>query len=410
MRKIFKRIIKGRTEGQSLVEMAIITPLLIFFLIGVFEVGWALRNYLVLVNVNREITRFAVRPGYLNFSTQDDIDTSFLRVRNWASSSVSEQLNLDFSNTGDINNTGSTTLIISHAVIDTGKPCETENDPDCSDCSAFEDPAYNPFPQDDLILHPGLPGYEYQSAQFGPPETVTGVRDTQIDYDSLVTNLAAKNNEFNCEIMKKGGVPSSNNIIITELYHDQPQLFGFPLISNPFTDPVSLYTHTVMRLINAARSSGSVEGSLTSGIDTIGPICLVYPMLADSADTGSPDPENIIQEGWLKWGDLIADDEDYLEYALLYPQMSLNDFDTPGGVKTGSSVNKATVGTPSELADEVDTLQGRKVIIPTSANPSADPVTVDGFVWATIESYDLGTGEVMARFDTTTPLPAACTN
>ncbi|MBN1218571.1 MAG: pilus assembly protein, partial [Anaerolineae bacterium] len=48
------RFMKLRNQrGQSLVEMAIVTPLLIFLLLGVFEVGNAVRNYMVLVNVNR---------------------------------------------------------------------------------------------------------------------------------------------------------------------------------------------------------------------------------------------------------------------------------------------------------------------------------------------------------------------
>ena len=75
-----EKLLTRPAKGQSLVEMAIITPLLIFFMLGIFEVGWALRNYLVLVNVNREITRFAVRPGYLNFSTLADVNTSFQRA------------------------------------------------------------------------------------------------------------------------------------------------------------------------------------------------------------------------------------------------------------------------------------------------------------------------------------------
>jgi Flp pilus assembly protein TadG len=57
-----------KQQGQGLVEMAIITPILIFILIGVFEVGWALRGYLVLINANREAARFAVRQDYLNFA------------------------------------------------------------------------------------------------------------------------------------------------------------------------------------------------------------------------------------------------------------------------------------------------------------------------------------------------------
>ncbi|MFN8453606.1 MAG: hypothetical protein U0401_02865 [Anaerolineae bacterium] len=56
--------------------------------------------------------------------------------------------------------------------------------------------------------------------------------------------------------MKKssGVLPSANNVIITEIYYNQPQLFGFPLISNPFTNPVPMYAQTAMRMIVASRS------------------------------------------------------------------------------------------------------------------------------------------------------------
>jgi Flp pilus assembly protein TadG len=52
----------GLYKGQSLVEVAIIMPLLLLMLLGVFEVGLALRNYLKLVDANREVVRWAVRP------------------------------------------------------------------------------------------------------------------------------------------------------------------------------------------------------------------------------------------------------------------------------------------------------------------------------------------------------------
>ena len=54
-------------RGQSLVEMAIITPLLLLLFIGVLEVGWAIRGYIVLLNADREATRFATRGQYLDF-------------------------------------------------------------------------------------------------------------------------------------------------------------------------------------------------------------------------------------------------------------------------------------------------------------------------------------------------------
>ena len=53
---------KRRMErGQGLLEMAVILPLLLILLLGVVEMGYAMRNYLIIVNANREGCRFAAR-------------------------------------------------------------------------------------------------------------------------------------------------------------------------------------------------------------------------------------------------------------------------------------------------------------------------------------------------------------
>jgi len=53
---------KQRTErGQGLLEMAVILPVLLILMIGVVEIGYALRDYLIVVNANREGCRFAAR-------------------------------------------------------------------------------------------------------------------------------------------------------------------------------------------------------------------------------------------------------------------------------------------------------------------------------------------------------------
>ena len=225
-----------REKGQSLVEMAVITPLLLLFLLGVFEVGNAVRSYLVLVNVNREITRFAIRPNYLDFSTVGSIETSYQRVRDWVDVTLSDQLALDFGDT--VTHTGNATLIISHLVVDTGLPCkDIYTNPNTCDCDALAtNTESDVYPEDDLIIHPGKSGMEFQAKRYGPKQTVTGVRDTRLDYDSLAQELVTENNAFNCKLIKKGGLPSANNMIVTELFIDQRQLFGFPFISNPYTD------------------------------------------------------------------------------------------------------------------------------------------------------------------------------
>lgn len=68
-----KQIFKNQ-KGQSLVEMALITPILLILFIGVFEVGWVLRGFIVLSNANREATRFAAKGTYLNFRDFADTD------------------------------------------------------------------------------------------------------------------------------------------------------------------------------------------------------------------------------------------------------------------------------------------------------------------------------------------------
>lgn len=272
MKRLFYRIRLNSQQGQSLVELAITAPILVFMLLGVLEVGWALRGYLVLTNVNREITRFAIRPGYLDYSVRNNTITSattvgYDKVLSYVYTTLADELPLNFS-------TGQTaTLIISHIVADTGIPFSTTNVA-AFDCSKFvKEPNFyltgtDVFTADDLILHPGLPGYQYFYAYTFP---MTSAYHTKLNYAAEAAQLARENDRFNCELMKKSGgtLPAANNVIITEMYYNQPQLFGFPIIANPYTNPVPMYAHTAMRMIVASRSGDNV--------DTVGPICYAMP-------------------------------------------------------------------------------------------------------------------------------------
>jgi hypothetical protein len=50
-----------KERGQSLIETAIVLLVLVLILYGVVEVGFGLRNYLLVCNANREAARFAAR-------------------------------------------------------------------------------------------------------------------------------------------------------------------------------------------------------------------------------------------------------------------------------------------------------------------------------------------------------------
>lgn len=64
-------------RGQALVETILVLPVLLLLMVGVVEVGSALRDYLAVVNTAREGARFAARGYYLNDA---EIDYIFDRV------------------------------------------------------------------------------------------------------------------------------------------------------------------------------------------------------------------------------------------------------------------------------------------------------------------------------------------
>ncbi len=383
MKQLFLHLKPNSEKGQSLVEMAIITPILIFLLLGVFEVGWALRGYLVLTNVNREITRFAIRPGYLDYAVKDNTSTAALtvgynKVVSYTYTTLSDQLGLDFSGkTGD-------TLIVSHIVVDTAQPCRDLADCDCN--SFITDPNYYKGSKaqtvDDLILHPGVPGYEKFYAQTFP---VTSTYQTKLDYATLAARMARENNKFNCDLLKKsaGTLPSANNAITTEIYYHQKQLFGFPLISNPFTDPVKMYASTTMRMTVASRTG--------QNIDTVGPTCELYPMtFKDTAVLDPNDTPRVMNiwdgdgggnMGWTSWNSSnqsnvvsppgnATNSEGYLGNELTYPRMSMNDFiDATDSSDTSLNLGdhvKGNTGTinSSDTRALLEALVGKTILVP----------------------------------------------
>lgn len=393
MKKLLRRMKPNLEKGQSLVEMAITAPILIFMLLGVFEVGWALRGYLVLTNVNREITRFAVRQGYLNYSLKNNnpytdplpaaVTIGYDEVVSYTYTTLSDQLPLNFS-TGQTN-TLTSTLIVSHIVVDTAMPCV--NMATCT-CNEFMNPANpnfylngtNVLTYDDLILYPTLRGYENFYAQKFPP---TSNKATQLNYATEAAKLARQNNRFNCELLRKSGgtLPASNNVIITEIHYNQPQLFGFPVISNPFTDPVPMYAHTAMRIIVSSRSGDN-------NVDSVGPICDAYPFALNSTPAFTiNDSVNILSGGWLKWNSTVAGDQPYVINELTYSRMALNDFKeagNPGDTTINVTDQVAVLGGPyTGVFTQVNALVQKDIRVPVG---SGTPFLISSFAWVRIEN------------------------
>jgi hypothetical protein len=324
-------------KGQSLVEMALITPLLLLLFIGVLEVGWAIRGYIVLLNADREATRFAARGQYLDFSKTERNAIGYGYVLSHTLDSLAQQLSFDV-----ISDQPNGTLIISHFLVDTGKPCA---DPPCNDdCAADHnnhhggcdcttpDRREEDYPYDDLILQPGVSGYEHFAALYGTS------RPSRIDSTELVAQLKEQNDAFNCSLnAKDSSVPwSTNSVVVVEAYYDQQQLLGVPLVSNYFTDPVPLYVHTMMR-ITADRGTGGGESGgvgcellpITVHTDTLKSLAAgtFVPNIREGTDSGN--------FGWLRWTEdsdavgMNPNSEEYLAEELSNPRLAMNDYREP---------------------------------------------------------------------------------
>ncbi|MCD4713999.1 MAG: pilus assembly protein [Clostridiales bacterium] len=57
-----KRFLK-KDDGQAMVELALILPVLLLIIMGIFEFGFMFNNYLTLNNVSREAARYASLGG-----------------------------------------------------------------------------------------------------------------------------------------------------------------------------------------------------------------------------------------------------------------------------------------------------------------------------------------------------------
>lgn len=203
-------------RGQSLVEMAIITPLLLMMLLGIFEVGYVLRNYLVIANVTRETARFATKPN--NLTITDSETTGYNKIISHSITSAAGQLH------NELYQPGESGMVISNIIASvTMTDCEYNN--------------YH-------VVYPGDFGREDLSYSTAPQYT------SRLDYLREAQKVGERHRDIACRYRDEGGQPlgiPQEHVVIVEMWYTSHQLLGVPLLSNPLTDPIPLYSKTVMR-------------------------------------------------------------------------------------------------------------------------------------------------------------------
>jgi hypothetical protein len=83
----------------------------------------------------------------------------------------------------------------------------------------------------------------------------TSTRHTWIDYAKFGQEALTEQLKYVCNNPDR--IHLDNNVIIVEMFFKHKQLFGFPLVSNPLTDPIELYAHTAMRKILDSREKAN---------------------------------------------------------------------------------------------------------------------------------------------------------
>ncbi|MCG3208751.1 MAG: hypothetical protein FOGNACKC_02363 [Anaerolineae bacterium] len=300
--KFLTSISRRVPHGQSLVETAIALPILILMMLGVFEVGWALRGYLTLVNMDREATRFAVRGVYLDFDSQamksnsvcafdtarDPFGVGYCKVISHATQSLAGQLAADYGNS-----TGNASIIVTYYDIAPDPNFNCLGDSDCFtgasnnvpfDCTRFSNKSHPSgyISGENLasVQYPIL-SVKYDSALDGSPNkpafydknfAITnttaltkyayhtgGPYFSRINPKDQVEKLRGAVNQLNCQLTQKKLSTVGDNVIIVETSYNQEMLVGLPLITAFVPNPVPLYSHTAMRLTTDLRDTEQAQ-------------------------------------------------------------------------------------------------------------------------------------------------------
>jgi hypothetical protein len=218
-----------RTEGQSLVEMALTLPVLILMFVGLIEVGAALRNYLIVVNANREGVRYAARGRWFDVHQDpglEDAESIFDRVVAAAGTERRGDEDVWFLRLEAIDELPANTTMAVHY---------------------FEVPDQ---------VHEG--GMRVEPAvHYGPWYVGSGhVGESRIDAAAVAEAARQENYDFNQKYVVEEhllDIPSEDNFIIVEVWYDHQQLLGLPIFTEILPETVTLYARTRMRVTLDAR-------------------------------------------------------------------------------------------------------------------------------------------------------------
>jgi len=195
-----RKWLQKKEEGQSLLELAIILPIVLLLFVGMAEVGWAIHSYVTVATAAREATRFGARA---NFDAEEVAEAALVAL-----GALDVQLEGP-----DVN----TTVIATFVDIDsTGTYTIT-----------------TPYITGTLPVASSLFSGDF-------------------DVDQIAQdNVAFNQDPFHCPIGVDPPCGTRNDIIVVEIFYRHHQLLALPMMSDILSNPIEIYSRGAMRLGNS---------------------------------------------------------------------------------------------------------------------------------------------------------------
>lgn len=203
---------RKRERGQGLLEMALMLPVLLILLIGVAEVGFMLRNYLVVVNASREGGRFAARGRYSDENIIERVVSAGGTIR------AGTFITVPFLRTQGVCGTEPNTgIIVTHVVMSSTGAVDST--------SVTFSGVRRDEPGGWRLVEPGDGTLTAQIENRHRPstESIKAMREAE------------------------GYEPMINHIVVVEVFYLHQPLLNSPFV--PLPDPLEMYARTEMRVI-----------------------------------------------------------------------------------------------------------------------------------------------------------------
>jgi len=363
LKKKRRRLSPAGQQGQALLELVFILPILLIIFIGMAEVGAAFYSYQIVVNAAREGARYGAKSLHIPDGN----------IASWARQSAGGlPITVDVDGTPTLDGEKATIIVTRLRKINS----EGE--------------------------------YSYEVVE---TPHVEGGDGSSILTDGWFATQAEKSDQ----LVWPSGVPNqAMDLIAVEVMYNHPHLTGFfdfgevgPFnFSNIIPNPIPLHSLTVMR----------VGGSRI-------PSCDAYPIAVhedalEGLDSGDRLDGGIFdgtagsgQFGWMRWSQSQANDADYLAQMLRDPRTSRRDFDNATDpddhwLNTGDNVHGNTgISGGSAVRGALDALIGQRIRVPVweyfhDGSGLADPdyYHISGFIWIELLSFDLSGKTMSAVF------------